>query len=220
MVLRNDFIIPFLKGKKVLDLGFLGENDKTNFSDLHKLVLKYSKKATGVDFHKKRIDKLKKEGYHVVCDDVMSLKKINEVYDVIICGELIERVENIGLFLDNLKKKINKNGIIIITTPNMFSFRYILRHVIFNQETPYWKNRKDEIMFGHIIGFSNMLLHNLFLRKDFQIINNYTIKNEYSGFKGNLEKIISKIFPRLSPSLIYVIKKNERDFNIKYRFWY
>lgn len=212
MKFRNDYIIPLIKNKKVLDLGFLGENDLVEFSPLHKLVLKYSKKnSLGVDIHKKRIIKLKTKGYNVIDDDVVTLKKLSKLkqtFDVILCGELIEHIENSGLFLENLKQFLNYKGIIIFTTPNILSLRHIIRHLFLGQEGPYWKDRLSEIKYGHVNGYSNMLLHNLLLRAGFKIVfYEYTIKNEYSGFKGNLEKFISKIIPRLAPHLIYVIKR-------------
>lgn len=210
MKFRNDYIIPYIKNKKVLDLGFLGENRNLKFSDLHKQVLKYAKKSSlGVDIHKDRIDSLIKEGYNVICDNVISLeniKKSEEKFDVILCGELIEHVEDLGIFLDNMKSLLTKNGKIILTTPNILSLRNIVRHTVLGQESPYWKNRKSEINYGHVVGFTNMLFHNLLLRKGFQIIHySYTIKNEYGGIRGNLEKFISKIIPRFAPTLIYVI---------------
>ena len=87
----------------------------------------------------------------------------------------------------------------------MFSLRYIVRHTVFGQESPYWNDRNAEIKYGHVIGFSKMLLENLLLRKKYKIVElNYTIKDEYTGIKGNMEKLISSVFPRLAPSLIVV----------------
>ncbi len=211
MKFRDNYIIKYIKNKKVLDLGFLGEDDSKDFSHLHELVLKFSKKdSLGVDIREDRVTKLKRQGENVLCDNVIylkKLKKLNEKFDVILCGELIEHIEDCGIFLDNLKNFLKKDGKIILTTPNIFSLRHILRHILFNQESPYWKDRRDEINYGHVFGFSNMLFKNLLFRKGFKIIfNDYTIKNEYSGFKGNLEKVISKIFPRFAPTLLYVVK--------------
>ena len=208
---RDKYLISFIKNKEILDLGFLGENKKDLFSLLHKFLLKNAKSVCGVDFHKDRINFLKKKGYDVMYDDVMTLKNIisaKRKFDVVVAGELIEHIENLGLFLDNIKNVLKKDdGVIIVTTPNMFSLRYMIRHIFLKQETPYWKNRSDEIKFGHVVGFSNMLLHNLFMRKGYKIVSHsYTIKTEYSGFKGNIEKFLSKLIPKLSPSLVYVLK--------------
>ncbi|MEE9525448.1 MAG: methyltransferase domain-containing protein, partial [Candidatus Woesearchaeota archaeon] len=206
-MLRNNFILKYIKNKNVLDLGFLGENEKRLFSELHEFILDNSKSVLGVDIHQERISKLKEANYSVIDDDVIELKKIKTKgtkFEVIIAGELIEHLDDPGKFLNNLKNVLDTNGLIIFTTPNIFSLRYILRHLIFGQENPYWKNRKEEIKYGHVTGFSKMLLKNLLLRKGFEIIDfSYVIKNEYKGIKGNIEKLISWIFPKLSPQMAY-----------------
>ncbi|AEH06047.1 class I SAM-dependent methyltransferase [Methanothermococcus okinawensis] len=207
---RNKIIKKYIQNKVVLDVGFLGENKKVEFSSLHNFIIKNSKEVWGLDIDKDRINKLKEKGYNVIYDDVQELKnlmKLNKKFDVIIAGELIEHLENPGVFLDNISGFLNENGILVLTTPNMFSLRYILRHALFGQESPYWVDRNAEIKYGHVIGFSKMLLDNLLLRKGFEILEfKYTIKDEYGGFKGNLEKFISSFFPRFAPSLIVVCR--------------
>lgn len=209
---RNNFILKYIDSKNVIDLGCLGENKKVKFSKLHSLILKNSNSCLGVDIHNDRILELKKEGFNLICDNVIELKKViktNKKFDVIVAGELIEHLENPGLFLNNLKQVMHKDSLIILTTPNVYSLRFIIRHILFDQETPYWKNRSDEIKFGHVIGFSKALFKTFLLRHNFKIIETkYIIKDEYRGFKGNLEKLISRVFPRLSPSLGIVIKLN------------
>jgi 2-polyprenyl-3-methyl-5-hydroxy-6-metoxy-1,4-benzoquinol methylase len=207
---RDNFIKKYVEGKSVLDLGCLGETTNVKFSKLHDLIRENSKSCLGVDFHEKRIENLQKKGFNIVCDDVMSLDKVKimgEKFDVIVAGELIEHLENPHLFIDNLKPLLSKNGLIILITPNIYSLRFIIRHILFGQETPYWENREDEIKFGHIIGFSKMLLTTFLLRHNLKIVSfRYIIKDEYYGFKGNLEKFIYKLFPKFSPSLGVVVK--------------
>jgi len=40
---RNSFILPFIKNKEILDLGFLGETSE-KYSFLHQFLLKHAKK--------------------------------------------------------------------------------------------------------------------------------------------------------------------------------
>jgi len=207
--LRNKFIIKYTKNKLVLDLGFLGEGNNI-YSPLHRFLLTTSKEVFGVDCDKKRIDKLNnKKNYFF--DDVVSLEKIkksNISFDAIVAGELIEHLGHPSTFLKNLKEISNKNTHIILTTPNMFSIRYFYRFMLFQKEFWPWKNRKAEIKYGHVIGFSRVLLENLLLREGFKIIEfSYLVKNEYKGFRGNLEKVISFIFPKYSIMLGFVVKK-------------
>jgi len=43
---------------------------------------------------------------------------IEQKFDIIVCGELIEHIENPGLMLDGIKRFMNDDRILIITTPN------------------------------------------------------------------------------------------------------
>jgi len=213
-MLRNKFILNYIKNKEILDLGFLGENKDKDFSELHKFILNNSSKTLGVDVKKERIQELKNKGFNVIYDEVTRLKKVKELnkkFDVVFAGELIEHLENPGIFLDNLKFLLKNQGIVIFSTPNIFALRYILRHFFLGKENPYWNDREEEIKYGHVLSFSKLLLENLLLRKEFEIIDfAYVIKDEYEGIKGNIEKFISWIFPKLSPQMIYIYKlKNE-----------
>jgi len=207
---RKEIIKRYIENRCVLDLGFLGENDNEKFSPLHEFILKNAKEVYGVDINKKRIEELKIEGYNVVWDDIQefrNLKELNKKFDVVVAGEVIEHLENPGLFLDNIKQFLKDEGILILTTPNMLSLRHMLRHILFGQESPYWKDRESEIKYGHVVGFSKMLLENLLLRKGYKIMEiGYTIKDEYCGIRGNVEKLISKLFPRLAPQMFAVCK--------------
>jgi len=214
-MLRNKFILKYIKNKGILDLGFLGENKNNYFSNLHKFILDNASKVLGVDIQEKKILELKNKGFGVIYDDVINLNRVKELkkkFDVIVAGELIEHLENPGQFLDNLKILLKKEGKIIFSTPNIFGLRYIIRHIIFDKENPYWKNRMQEIKYGHVLGFSKLLLENLLLRDGFKIIDfSYVIKDEYKGLKGNIEKILSFIFPRFSPQLAYVVESRGKE---------
>ncbi len=207
---RNDIILKYIKNKKVLDIWFLWENKSKLFSPLHDFILQHASEVWWVDIDKNRIEELKSKWYKVIFDDVQKLNNLwnlNYKFDVIVAGEIIEHLDNPWLFLEKVKKFLLEDWVLIITTPNMFSLRYIIRHTLFGQETPYWKDRESEIRYGHVIWFSKMLLENLLLRYNYDIVElTYTIKNEYTGFKGNIEKVLSKIFPRFAPSLIAIVK--------------
>ena len=71
-----------------------------------------------------------------------------ETFDVIICQELIEHLENPRHLLRELKKILNNEGIIILTTPNIFNWKariyYPLKGLI-------WGFREEDYkVSGHI----------------------------------------------------------------------
>ena len=65
---------------------------------------------------------------------------LKETFDVIICQEVIEHLENPRHLLRELKKILREEGMIIITTPNILNWKariyYILKGIIwgFNEE--------------------------------------------------------------------------------------
>lgn len=45
-------------------------------------------------------------------------------FDVITCFDVIEHVSNVDKFIKVLKKMLNKKGLLVVRTPNIFSFEY------------------------------------------------------------------------------------------------
>ncbi|MCC8417611.1 MAG: bifunctional 2-polyprenyl-6-hydroxyphenol methylase/3-demethylubiquinol 3-O-methyltransferase UbiG [Rickettsia endosymbiont of Bryobia graminum] len=54
------------------------------------------------------------------------IESSNKKYDVVLCLEVIEHVDNIEYFIENLSNLVKSNGIIIISTINRTSKAYIL----------------------------------------------------------------------------------------------
>jgi SAM-dependent methyltransferase len=131
---------------------------------------------------------------------------LKEKFDVIIAGELIEHIENSGIFLENVKKHLNKGGIFFISTPNATSFRFGF-YALFNREPEYE---------GHIKYFTKDSL-GLMLKNHFpsckigfcNLTTNIQNKNWVWKFKFNVENFIGMIIPRYSPNL-YAFCKNEK----------
>jgi len=51
--------------------------------------------------------------------------KVNKKFDLVVAGEIIEHLNNAGVFLDNMASHLRKGGRIIITTPNVKSLAYL-----------------------------------------------------------------------------------------------
>jgi len=90
---RIEFIINLCKGKKVLDIGSGGQ--------LSELLKGTTVNRTNADY----------------CIDVEKDELPDGEYDFILCGEILEHLSNVGIFLDKLHKY---NCDIIITVPNAF----------------------------------------------------------------------------------------------------
>lgn len=87
---------------------------------LHNKIKYVAKKVVGVDYLPSEIEKLKAYGYDIVFGDVNKLLNIDENFDVIVAGDLIEHLTNFEGFFGNCNKLLSPHGILIITTPNPF----------------------------------------------------------------------------------------------------
>ncbi|MGE0792835.1 MAG: class I SAM-dependent methyltransferase [Candidatus Woesearchaeota archaeon] len=186
MKTREEILIPLIKNKSVLDLG-------NSWGDFKDLINKFAKSYEGVDIEKGAT-------YQADLNKTLNLKK---TYDVIVAGELIEHIENTGVFLDNVKKHLKSNGLFILSTPNSTSFRFHF-YAFFGKEPEYS---------GHIKYFSKdslkLLLSKYFKVKKIGFCNlttNIQNKNLSWKIKFRLENGIGNIIPRYSPNLYAVCK--------------
>ncbi|QQG44081.1 MAG: class I SAM-dependent methyltransferase [Candidatus Roizmanbacteria bacterium] len=124
---RINAILDFIPSNKViLDIG-CAQNP-----EIHLEIAKKSKKTVGIDLNKKGINDLKKKGLEAY---EMSAEEINLKYkfDYIIAGELIEHLNNPGLFIEGMIKHLKPDGKIIMTTPNISSILLYTLIVLFDK---------------------------------------------------------------------------------------
>lgn len=129
LIYRKDRILELCTNKNVLHLGFiqhshLYEKLIEDGTWLHEKINAVASRLVGIDYLENDTNKIRqKYDYEVYCCDVTQLDKLGlaEEFDVIICGELIEHLENPGLMLDTLKSYMRKDTLFIITTPNPWS---------------------------------------------------------------------------------------------------
>ena len=127
LVQRIEFLKNISKGKKVFHLGctnypFTNEVIESG-SHLHIELGKYAEKLYGLDYDQKGIDILNQRGIgDIFQGDLENLGAVplDETFDVIIAGEMIEHLNNPGLFLEGIKRFMNPNTRLVITTINAY----------------------------------------------------------------------------------------------------
>jgi SAM-dependent methyltransferase len=142
---KNKEIIRFCSDKSVLDLGFVDhdENYEARSDWLHKRIRKVAKGLVGVDIDKRAVKILKKKGYDVRFADVENFR-LGKKFEVVVAGDLIEHLRNVGQFMNCVKRHLQKKGTIILTTPNCLSLSNWIELVFFgrvkyiNQEHTHW----------------------------------------------------------------------------------
>lgn len=172
-VFRKDKIVELCTGKKVLHLGFIQHHDlyekKMSEGDwLHEKINSVASYLVGVDYLQDDVAVIReKYGYEVYFADVTNIEDMRRVkdsigntVDVVVCGELIEHVDNPGLMLDNLKCFMEENTILIITTPNPFSYQRMKLMTKGKYESE-WLNKE------HVSWYSYQTLKQLLSRKGY-----------------------------------------------------
>lgn len=99
------------KGLSVLDVG-------CNDNEIHEILKSYNPSIYGCDIDDslyKHIDK-----FDINKDWIYA----KDCFDLIICGEIVEHLENPHKFLENCKMSLKFGGKLLITTPNCRTFSY------------------------------------------------------------------------------------------------
>jgi SAM-dependent methyltransferase len=85
---------------------------------------------------------MNKMGYNTFVADAQYFE-FNDRFDVIVGGEIIEHLENPGLFFESCRRHLNDDGCLIITTPNprrlnMLLWFLLKNHNMINPEHTMW----------------------------------------------------------------------------------
>lgn len=144
-----------IQSKKFLDVG-CGEG----------FVLKFFKDSgweiVGVDFstHGIRTKNPELESFIIqgdVYEELNSLKEKGSKFNVIFLGNILEHVLDPIALIDQLKKLLEKHGLLVITVPNDFSDlqRFLLNNNLVNEE--YWIGYPDHLNYFNLDSLSKLL---------------------------------------------------------------
>ncbi len=137
---RDHAIIEIARGRRVLHLGCVGHNDCTPEQrvqlakqSLH-WELSEAANTIGVDHSADVVAEYKRLNFfdNIVVGDVQRLEEapIDEIFDVVVAGDIIEHLSNPGDLLDGIKRFCNQETLVIITTPYAFGLPNYVRFVL------------------------------------------------------------------------------------------
>ncbi|MBU1260238.1 MAG: class I SAM-dependent methyltransferase [Planctomycetes bacterium] len=90
----------------------------------------------GLDISEKVIENLKhKKGSFQVCDVMKGLPFEDNKFDYIFCFELIEHVENPTFLLNQFKRILKDNGVLLLSAPNPYNWIYLLVELLKSPDT-------------------------------------------------------------------------------------
>lgn len=127
-----------VKGPRVLHVGACGttlpqtEFDRSRW--LHTALVDSGFSTVGGDINRSALRAMEEQGYEVMYLNAQDIPEHGERFDTIIAGELIEHLENPGLFLTGALRRLQDDGRLVLTTPNAFCPVYLAGYV--------WKYKK------------------------------------------------------------------------------
>jgi 2-polyprenyl-3-methyl-5-hydroxy-6-metoxy-1,4-benzoquinol methylase len=122
---RMQTILAMLKGPRVLHVGCCGTRFPETATEraqwLHAVLVDRGSSVHGGDINQESLRKMRDAGYSVEYMDAQAIDPAGEKFDTIVAGELIEHLENPGLFLRGCHARLAAGGQLILSTPNAFS---------------------------------------------------------------------------------------------------
>lgn len=136
---RIRFLTELCRGKEVLNLGCADATRVDLAIDMgahvHLELEKVALRLVGIDSSQEALKVLSRHvNSQLVCQDVENLSALTGLgeFDVVVCGELIEHLNNPGRMLDGVRRILRLRGELAISTPNAFSLKF-LTHAFIRQ---------------------------------------------------------------------------------------
>jgi 2-polyprenyl-3-methyl-5-hydroxy-6-metoxy-1,4-benzoquinol methylase len=123
---RLSYLADVADQRRVVHVGFVdagfAEMQHSSGTWLHEHLARRAKSLVGLDVDMAGVDharELGHEAYAVDCTSADAVRNLRlEPADVVIAGEVIEHVDDPGLFLDAMRVLLADDGVLVLTTPN------------------------------------------------------------------------------------------------------
>ncbi|MCL5411599.1 MAG: class I SAM-dependent methyltransferase [Patescibacteria group bacterium] len=200
-------IIELLVGEKpgkILDVGCSSGDFVAGFADL-------GWEPFGLEISNQKVAEAKKKGVNCQVGDVSEeLPFKDNTFKAIIAGEIIEHLVDTDAFIKELHRILKKDGVVIITTPNLASLENRVR-LLFGKY-PRWVDYKIE-SYGHVRSYTPKAL------KRHLTDNGFKVEAHTGNFIPPLSQEIGddvkwpwlaktgKIFPSLAMDIIMKARK-------------
>jgi len=131
---REQLLVEACRGKRVLDIGCVDQvGVGFALGPLHRALSAAAATCTGLDINRDGVEELQQLGYDVRYADATSptfIEEFDSRFDVIVAGEVIEHVLDLGQFFGNMRSCLAPGGRLFVTTPNPFSIGLALPNIL------------------------------------------------------------------------------------------
>lgn len=128
---RISYLCDLATNKDVLDIGIVEHTIDAIQSNtwLHKHICQVSKSCLGVDILEEGIEYLKNLGFNVARLDITQ-EALEQQFDLIICGEVLEHIESPGSLFKNASKMLKPGGKLVISVPNPWYASVVIKSIL------------------------------------------------------------------------------------------
>lgn len=186
----------FYEGKDVLDLGCAVGYQKDDW--MHGHIKAVARSVYGLDLDETSVQEIRKMGYAIEHGNAQNFD-LNRKFDLVHAGELIEHLDNPGGFLECASRHLNKNGALLITTPNALRISNVI----------YAATGGLRVNAEHTCWYCETTLKTLLHRKGFEVVETGYLKHETFGFFRKLMlSLRALILPdRVAWNTLYVVAR-------------
>lgn len=124
----------------------------------------------------------------------------SEFFDLVIISEVIEHIIEYHHVLDEIYRVLKKNGIVILTTPNLNSTENMFKLLRGKDVLPIYSR---ECTSKHLRLFSGDSLRTLFWMHAFQTVNVDYVNYPPKSVLGYLKKLLCFFFPQLGVIILF-----------------
>ena len=120
---KGEYVARLTRGCRVLDLGCvdhrLDRDGARRGAWLHERIREQAAEVVGLDILEPEAEALRARGYRVVVADAQDFD-LGETFDVVVAGDLVEHLSDIGSFFAAVERHLHAGSLFIVTTPNPF----------------------------------------------------------------------------------------------------
>ncbi len=161
----------------------------------------------GVDAADNSVKMALKNGIQAkLCDVTKGISFESNMFDYVFAGEIIEHLYDTDFFLEEIKRVLKPNGILILTTPNFLSFGrriyYLFGKGIFMESSFSLPDRAA----GHIRYYTFNNLKELAKLHNFEPEMIFSDTVTFPWFRSDL---LAKIFPTMGQSIIAFLRNRK-----------
>lgn len=200
---RDAFVVSHLpEGGTVLNLGCCGgrDNDASTWDWTLHAKMRHHHGLVGADMSRKALKAMDKLGFDVRHVDLEDPPYDLNTYNCIVMGEVIEHLSNPGQCLRRLRLHLHDDGVLILTTPNVYGF---WRWVCAGLGMKAWHADHDHAMLHSRETICNLLRA---ARWHVETVE-YLHQETWPGRRWRAAKAVPEMLRRLRPNMGVVARK-------------